>query len=218
MFTLFQAFLLFKSKMGVLIAWTNFKFVIMIFQQVQNFGEPFFLVIHEGETLAEVSVRIQKKLQVPDEEFAKVLTFGCLEACNYLYGIIRIWYCFISLPWLRIQLRTDSSSLLLCVLNPFGCSVEVCIFVNGSSRVPAGLWCCIQPFSGVYMFTYKQEGMNSSAILLIGGVLAFCIEIEYFDEKWMFWLVFLREEMFMAPGSSTLDWNTLIIPQRGLMQ
>ncbi|GLT61911.1 hypothetical protein SLA2020_345830 [Shorea laevis] len=39
--------------------------------QVQNFGEPFFLVIHEGETIAEVKVRIQKKLQVPDEEFAK---------------------------------------------------------------------------------------------------------------------------------------------------
>ncbi|GMN39634.1 hypothetical protein TIFTF001_008866 [Ficus carica] len=39
--------------------------------QVQNFGEPFFLVIHEGETLAEVKVRIQKKLQVPDDEFAK---------------------------------------------------------------------------------------------------------------------------------------------------
>ncbi|WRX12507.1 Peptidase C19 [Theobroma cacao] len=40
-------------------------------QQVQNFGEPFFLVIHEDETLAEVKVRIQKKLQVPDEEFTK---------------------------------------------------------------------------------------------------------------------------------------------------
>ncbi|XP_071724792.1 ubiquitin C-terminal hydrolase 12-like isoform X2 [Rutidosis leptorrhynchoides] len=39
--------------------------------QIQNFGEPFFLVIHEGETLAEIKVRIQKKLQVPDEEFAK---------------------------------------------------------------------------------------------------------------------------------------------------
>ncbi|KAK4772063.1 hypothetical protein SAY86_013838 [Trapa natans] len=39
--------------------------------QVQNFGEPFFLVIHEGETLAEIKVRIQKKLQVPDEEFVK---------------------------------------------------------------------------------------------------------------------------------------------------
>ncbi|GAU14502.1 hypothetical protein TSUD_250440 [Trifolium subterraneum] len=39
--------------------------------QIQNFGEPFFLVIHECETLAEIKVRIQKKLQVPDEEFAK---------------------------------------------------------------------------------------------------------------------------------------------------
>ncbi|XP_078172392.1 ubiquitin C-terminal hydrolase 12-like isoform X4 [Carex rostrata] len=40
-------------------------------QQVQNFGEPFLLVIREGETLAEVKTRIQKKLQVPEEEFAK---------------------------------------------------------------------------------------------------------------------------------------------------
>ncbi|KAB2028150.1 hypothetical protein ES319_D05G079300v1 [Gossypium barbadense] len=39
--------------------------------QILNFGEPFFLVIHEGETLAEIKVRIQRKLQVPDEEFAK---------------------------------------------------------------------------------------------------------------------------------------------------
>ncbi|KAJ6720064.1 UBIQUITIN CARBOXYL-TERMINAL HYDROLASE [Salix viminalis] len=39
--------------------------------QVQNFGEPFFLVIHEGEALADVKMRIQKKLQAPDEEFSK---------------------------------------------------------------------------------------------------------------------------------------------------
>ncbi|XVE68546.1 hypothetical protein DITRI_Ditri09bG0076600 [Diplodiscus trichospermus] len=39
--------------------------------QIQNFGEPFFLVIHEGETLADVKMRIQRRLQVPDEEFAK---------------------------------------------------------------------------------------------------------------------------------------------------
>ncbi|PNY14020.1 ubiquitin carboxyl-terminal hydrolase 12-like protein [Trifolium pratense] len=38
---------------------------------VQNFGDPFFLVIHEGEALAEVKLRIQKKLQVPNEEFLK---------------------------------------------------------------------------------------------------------------------------------------------------
>ncbi|XP_004502025.1 ubiquitin C-terminal hydrolase 13-like isoform X2 [Cicer arietinum] len=39
--------------------------------QIQNFGDPFFLVIHEGEALSEIKVRIQKKLQVPDEEFSK---------------------------------------------------------------------------------------------------------------------------------------------------
>ncbi|XP_044505519.1 ubiquitin C-terminal hydrolase 12-like isoform X2 [Mangifera indica] len=39
--------------------------------QIQNFGEPFFLVIHEGETLEEIKMRIQKKLQVPDDEFVK---------------------------------------------------------------------------------------------------------------------------------------------------
>eukprot|EP00252_Welwitschia_mirabilis_P016663 TRINITY_DN3688_c0_g3_i1.p1 TRINITY_DN3688_c0_g3~~TRINITY_DN3688_c0_g3_i1.p1 ORF type:complete len:1111 (+),score=262.49 TRINITY_DN3688_c0_g3_i1:336-3668(+) len=38
---------------------------------IQNFGEPFLLVIHEGETLAEIKVRIQKKLQVSDEDFSK---------------------------------------------------------------------------------------------------------------------------------------------------
>ncbi|XP_020577037.1 ubiquitin carboxyl-terminal hydrolase 13-like isoform X2 [Phalaenopsis equestris] len=40
-------------------------------QMIQNFGEPFFLVIHDGETLAEIKFRIQKKLQIPEEEFSK---------------------------------------------------------------------------------------------------------------------------------------------------
>ncbi|KAL2549122.1 Ubiquitin carboxyl-terminal hydrolase 12 [Forsythia ovata] len=53
--------------------------------QVQNFGDPFFFVIHEGETLAEVKVRIQKKLQVPDEEFSKwKLAFLNLGRPEYL--------------------------------------------------------------------------------------------------------------------------------------
>lgn len=38
---------------------------------IQNFGEPFFLIVHDGEILADVKIRIQKKLQVPDEEFSK---------------------------------------------------------------------------------------------------------------------------------------------------
>ncbi|KAI3696827.1 hypothetical protein L6452_29403 [Arctium lappa] len=39
--------------------------------QVQNFGDPFFLKIREDETLGDVKVRIQRKLQVPDDEFVK---------------------------------------------------------------------------------------------------------------------------------------------------
>ncbi|KAB2631495.1 ubiquitin carboxyl-terminal hydrolase 13-like [Pyrus ussuriensis x Pyrus communis] len=42
-----------------------------IYKEVHNFGEPFLFVIHEGETLAKVKKRIQKKLQVLDEEFSK---------------------------------------------------------------------------------------------------------------------------------------------------
>ncbi|KAK7344727.1 hypothetical protein VNO77_14702 [Canavalia gladiata] len=54
-------------------------------QQVQNFGDPFFLVIHEGDTLAEVKLRIQKKLQVPDEEFSKwKFAFMSLSRPEYL--------------------------------------------------------------------------------------------------------------------------------------
>ncbi|KAI4347703.1 hypothetical protein L6164_008489 [Bauhinia variegata] len=53
--------------------------------QVQNFGDPFFLVIHEGETLAEVKLRIQKKLQILDEEFSKwKLAFISLGRPEYL--------------------------------------------------------------------------------------------------------------------------------------
>ncbi|KAI3899367.1 hypothetical protein MKW92_027393 [Papaver armeniacum] len=40
-------------------------------QKVKNFGKPFLLIIHEGHTLAEVKLGIQKKLNVPDEEFSK---------------------------------------------------------------------------------------------------------------------------------------------------
>ncbi|KAI3914508.1 hypothetical protein MKW92_004447 [Papaver armeniacum] len=38
---------------------------------VKHIEEPFFLAIHDGETLEAVKLRIQKKLHVPDEEFAK---------------------------------------------------------------------------------------------------------------------------------------------------
>ncbi|KAG6537891.1 hypothetical protein ZIOFF_002994 [Zingiber officinale] len=58
---------------------------LVYLQQVQNFGEPFFLVIKEGEALADVKLRIQKKLQVPDEEFAKwKIAFISLGRPEYL--------------------------------------------------------------------------------------------------------------------------------------
>ncbi|XP_047317726.1 ubiquitin C-terminal hydrolase 12-like isoform X2 [Impatiens glandulifera] len=54
-------------------------------QMIQNFGEPFFLVIHEGETLSDVKLRIQAKLQVADEEFAKwKFAFLSLNRPEYL--------------------------------------------------------------------------------------------------------------------------------------
>ena len=44
-------------------------------QQIQNFGDPFLMVIREGDTAAEVMERIQRKLRVPGEEFSKVIYF-----------------------------------------------------------------------------------------------------------------------------------------------
>lgn len=53
--------------------------VLWEYQHVQNFGDPFFLVIREGETLADVKLRVQKKLQVPNEEFLKVNIANVIE-------------------------------------------------------------------------------------------------------------------------------------------
>lgn len=46
---------------------------LFFWQKIQNFGEPFLLVIHGDETLSNVKIRVQKKLHVPDEEFSKVV-------------------------------------------------------------------------------------------------------------------------------------------------
>lgn len=52
----------------------------------RNFGEPFLIIIHEGETLCAVKLRIQKILQVPGEEFAKwkLAFFSSLRQPEYL--------------------------------------------------------------------------------------------------------------------------------------
>jgi ubiquitin carboxyl-terminal hydrolase 7 len=38
---------------------------------IEYFGEPFLFLIHDGESLSDIKVRIQKRLQVPDEQFLK---------------------------------------------------------------------------------------------------------------------------------------------------
>nr|CAB3478443.1 unnamed protein product [Digitaria exilis] len=52
-------------------------------QQIQYFGEPFFFLIRDGETLSDMKVRIQKRLQVPDEQFLNwkfaYVTYGRTE-------------------------------------------------------------------------------------------------------------------------------------------
>ncbi|XP_044946339.1 ubiquitin C-terminal hydrolase 12-like isoform X3 [Hordeum vulgare subsp. vulgare] len=56
--------------------------------QIQNFGDPFLLVIREGETAAEVMDRVQKKLRVPNEEFAKwKAAFISMNRPEYLQDI-----------------------------------------------------------------------------------------------------------------------------------
>ncbi|KAH7415376.1 hypothetical protein KP509_14G040100 [Ceratopteris richardii] len=55
-------------------------------QLLQNFGEPFFIVVHEEETLATLKERIKKKLQVPDDEFSKwKFAFVSLGRPDYLH-------------------------------------------------------------------------------------------------------------------------------------
>ncbi|MFS7989857.1 putative ubiquitinyl hydrolase 1 [Helianthus anomalus] len=64
-------------------------------QVVQNFGHPFFLVIHEDETLADVKTRIQKKLQVSDDEFSKwKFAFLSLGRTEYLQDTDIVSRCF----------------------------------------------------------------------------------------------------------------------------
>jgi len=64
-------------------------------QQIQNFGDPFFLLVREGETLAEVKKRIQSKLQVSDEEFSKwKFAFISMNRPDYLQDSDVITSCF----------------------------------------------------------------------------------------------------------------------------
>ncbi|CAN8269436.1 unnamed protein product [Cochlearia groenlandica] len=64
-------------------------------EQLQHFGDPFFLLIHEGETLEEIKTRIQKKLHVPDEDFAKWrFAYFSLGRPDYLEDTDVVYNCF----------------------------------------------------------------------------------------------------------------------------
>ncbi|GJN17517.1 hypothetical protein PR202_gb04593 [Eleusine coracana subsp. coracana] len=50
---------------------------LRIEERIEYFGEPFLFLIHDGEALSDIKVRIQKRLQVPDEQFLK-WKFACV--------------------------------------------------------------------------------------------------------------------------------------------
>jgi len=50
----------------------------------QYFGEPFFFLIRDGEVLADIKVRIQKRLKIPDEQFLK-WKFACVTYSRIEY-------------------------------------------------------------------------------------------------------------------------------------
>ncbi|KAF5938220.1 hypothetical protein HYC85_025726 [Camellia sinensis] len=90
-------------------------------QVVQNFGEPFFLVIHEGETLTEVKEHIQKKLQVSDEEFSKwKFAFSSLGRPEYLQDSDVVSSCF---QYLGLE-HSDNTPKRSYVANQSGCQEE----------------------------------------------------------------------------------------------
>ncbi|KAL4577042.1 hypothetical protein LXL04_013143 [Taraxacum kok-saghyz] len=80
-------------------------------QEVKNFGEPFFLVIREHETLADVKLRIRLMLEVPHDEFSK-WKFAIVYRTNPEYlqdsdivssGFQRTMYVYSDQPYLGLE-------------------------------------------------------------------------------------------------------------------
>jgi hypothetical protein len=65
------------------------------FQHIDYYGEPFFFLIRDGETLSDIKVRIQKKLLVSDEQFAKVIisTFHLIHD-RFCITLLLLVYCW----------------------------------------------------------------------------------------------------------------------------
>ncbi|KAK4409141.1 Ubiquitin carboxyl-terminal hydrolase 12 [Sesamum angolense] len=79
-------------------------FAHKIYKQIQNFGEPFLLMISDGETLSHIKARVQNKLKVKDEEFSKwkFAFVSCgqveyLEASDTLFNHFQL--SAIRVPW-----------------------------------------------------------------------------------------------------------------------
>lgn len=135
---------------------------------MQNFGEPFFLVIHEGETLSEVKVRIQKKLQVPCEAFSKVhspyiyICNSCriVETKCFMYMFSRVHFPYI-LSYCRKQnlyvyvfIRTKEywSSSLSIFFCSFSGNLHFCHWVGQNTfRTPM---LCLVNFRCVFFLSF----------------------------------------------------------------
>lgn len=91
--------------------------------QVQNFGEPFFLVVRENETLIEVKQRIQKKLMISDDEFLKVSSHCYFVQSMFNVADKEIWF------------------LKICA---FSCLVPCSCFWHVNMESLGGVFCPIQ--------------------------------------------------------------------------
>lgn len=108
-------------------------------QQIQNFGDPFLFVIHGGETLADVKLRIQKKLQVPDAEFSNVCMSVLFNYLHYILGILKLGQLFYE-TLTHINNYVQCSICFSACFNYFsGCRLNKVLFHNWYIFSP----CCL---------------------------------------------------------------------------
>lgn len=181
-------------------------------QQIQNFGEPFFLVIHEGETLADIKMRIKKKLQVADEEFAKVfplLSSPIAQMSSILSEFALVRSVLLTRHWVLNAISIFLTAFCYISIWP----VEVCFPFIGASWVSSGHWYCIQSVSGALIFRNPSSINNLNQYLTVSlFYLNLCL-------CGLFIVSCDREEMFMEPGSSILVWSipTMLLKDHTLL-
>ncbi|GFS37789.1 ubiquitin-specific protease 12 [Actinidia rufa] len=152
--------------------------------QVQNFGEPFFLVIHEGEMLTEVKVRIQKKLQVPDEEFSKwKFAFLSLGRPEYLQDsdivssrfqrrdVYGAWEQYLGLE------HSDNAPKRSSAANQASASVSAAA-INKKKAAGSGTWKVKKPVQLLHVFAVLLLVCNKLALGLTSDAKIRCIERE----------------------------------------